>query len=390
MDYEDFFAFADDYKQKGDFFNYILNYIEGLECQISYGKEVSSGIKELYKETSELIKNEDEKEALLNYISGVENEIDAKYKKALGFFEKAREVAKSINNNFLLGWILCEIGSCYRGLKVYNEALSSYFEGLVFAEKVDDKRTMGILHHHIAFCFFELKTEIDKTTYHLDKAREYFSKINDIHYLFNTYTLFIAFYANRSFNIEKVLEFSRYAEELSKTINNPYLLASYFNTKALYYLNISEYEKAEEIFRKALDYANESKEMATIAYIKYNIGYVQYMTKRYKEALETLSEALKEAEKTEDDILISEITGKISLVLKELGKFREARNLYKHLLYTSVGISIFIFLTIFFLIMSIVGFYYDYTAIGIASLGPMVAALVAVMAYIAYIIRRMG
>ncbi|MHC1635761.1 MAG: tetratricopeptide repeat protein, partial [Candidatus Methanospirareceae archaeon] len=142
---------------------------------------------------------------------------------------------------------------------------------------------------------------------------------------------------------------------------------------------------AEENISEALKWAEKSKQPNTIAHIKCNVGYIQYRQRKYKEALRTLNEALKEAEKTEDTTIISRINEVKSLVLKELGRSREARELNIHLVYTPTGFILFTVLTLFFLCLSLLNFYIGFTTIGIASLGPAMASSVAV---IAYMVRR--
>ncbi|MHC1635177.1 MAG: tetratricopeptide repeat protein, partial [Candidatus Methanospirareceae archaeon] len=251
MDFEDYFARADVFKREGDFYKYILYYTEGLERLIRYGEDIDQRIKKIYNEIK-YVEDEDVRKALSNYLLGVKSEAKHAYRKALKYFENARKIAISLDDNFLLGWVLCEIGNCYRALKIYNKALDSYKEGMDYAKKAKDKETIGILHHHIALTLFELKTDIGKCFHHLKEAEKSFLDIDDIHYLFNTYSLFIAYYAAIDFDKNKASEYIEKAEELKEKVKNPYLLASFYDSKAVFYLRMGDYGKAEENISEAL------------------------------------------------------------------------------------------------------------------------------------------
>src|SRR5690606_28258391 len=97
------------------------------------------------------------------------------------------------------------------------------------------------------------------------------------------------------------LFYSREALKQAIQIKDDYLIATAYNTIAGNYDELSETDKAIDIYKKALFYANRTKNDSIKGWINNNLGNMYFFEKKqYREGIDYYNKSIKYAEKTAD------------------------------------------------------------------------------------------
>src|SRR6476660_5516478 len=97
------------------------------------------------------------------------------------------------------------------------------------------------------------------------------------------------------------LRYSREALKQAIQIKDNYLIATAYNTIAGNYDELSENDKAIDIYKKALAYANRTGNDSIIGWINNNLGNMYFFEKQqYEEGIRYYNKSLENAAKTAD------------------------------------------------------------------------------------------
>lgn len=123
---------------------------------------------------------------------------------------------------------------------------------------------------------------------------------------------------------DSALKYYQEAIALAKLLQNKHLQAQNINRLGVYYRNINLQEEALQLYEEALELSLESGDQTQIGHSLNNIGQMYYYKEYFDEALSYYEQARKYFEKVNDkNGLGYNFTG-MSLVLGELGRYKEA------------------------------------------------------------------
>lgn len=119
------------------------------------------------------------------------------------------------------------------------------------------------------------------------------------------------------------LLYSREALKQAIQIKDDYLIATAYNTIAGNYDELSENDKAIEIYKKALVYANRTGNDSIIGWINNNLGNMYFFEKRqYDEGIRYYNKSIEYAEKTADTAKLLLTHLNLALAYSESGQFK--------------------------------------------------------------------
>ncbi|AFL85478.1 signal transduction histidine kinase [Belliella baltica DSM 15883] len=162
------------------------------------------------------------------------------------------------------------------------------------------------IHKIKADSLFKLYNQVDSDT---DKLYILSELVQEIHYS------------------DTALKYYQEAIELSKLLGNKHLEAQNINRLGVYYRNMNLQEEALQLYEEALELSLESGDQTQIGHSLNNIGQMYYYKEYFDEALSYYLQARKYFEEVNDkNGLGYNFTG-MSLVLGELGRYKEAVDL---------------------------------------------------------------
>ncbi|GAB2610650.1 hypothetical protein GCM10026987_05500 [Belliella aquatica] len=123
---------------------------------------------------------------------------------------------------------------------------------------------------------------------------------------------------------DTALKYYQEAIELAKLLQNKHLQAQNINRLGVYYRNMNLHEEALKLYEEALELSLESGNQTQIGHSLNNIGQMYYYKEYFDEALSYYEQARKYFEEVNDkNGLGYNFTG-MSLVLGELGRYKDA------------------------------------------------------------------
>ncbi len=172
-----------------------------------------------------------------------------------------------------------------------NEAIETYQKALTLAYSIDKTQYIIIIYLNLTEIYI-FQEDFENSKFNLKQAAfllkyENFPELD--HKYFYLYAKYFYKMSNFSKALESVNRCYNYKASKRQTCNS-------YNLNGLILNNISEYEMALELFKKALKISKSKKYYDLIADNSYNIGNVYYLLKNYESALQYLLEAL-EADK---------------------------------------------------------------------------------------------
>jgi two-component system, NarL family, sensor kinase len=106
-------------------------------------------------------------------------------------------------------------------------------------------------------------------------------------------------------------------------------LVPYYNVKGIYYRNQAMYDKSIETFYACLEYAMQNNQQRYIAEAWENIGMVNFLTYRYKDALGMMMKSLDIYHELGDSLKIAWLYNSVGRVWFEIGDMERAVSYYR-------------------------------------------------------------
>lgn len=243
------------------------------------------------------------------------------YNDALSRKVEALDIAKKLG----IGTAECHqsIGSTHWNFGNYQEALKSYFEGLIAAEKDNDTLRIIQLLKNIGLTYRETGN-FDKAISHLSKALQIAekNKLNDE--LADIFNIMGGVYLKFS-QPSKAIEYYKQSLNIRETLGYKQSSINTLNNLAKAYLLLKN--KAESItsLNKALELSKEIGDPLAEANIHNELGNTYLSIEDYPEALRRYLLALKIRQSYGKDEDIARTMVNIALVYRRLGLFRNAQ-----------------------------------------------------------------
>lgn len=207
-----------------------------------------------------------------------------KYEDALTALQNAQSINDDLKETLYKIRILNELGSVYRRLSRFNDALEM---------------------HTLALAIFEDYSDDDELT----STYVFLGIINDI-----------------LGNYDKALFFHQQALELNKKQNDISGIAGSLHNIGILYQKIAKYDQALDYYNQALKYWKELNNQNGLSSTYNSLGAVNELTENYTEALKYYKMALEIIEKTGSKYSISIPVNNIGSIYEKLGVLNEAAN----------------------------------------------------------------
>ncbi len=207
-----------------------------------------------------------------------------KYEDALTALQNAQSINDDLKETLYKIRILNELGSVYRRLSRFNDALEM---------------------HTLALAIFEDYTDDDELT----STYVFLGIINDI-----------------LGNYDKALFYHQQALELNKKQNDTSGIAGSLHNIGILYQKIAKYDQALDYYNQALKYWKELNNQNGLSSTYNSLGAVNELTENYTEALKYYTMALEILEKTGSKYSISIPVNNIGSIYEKLGVLNEAAN----------------------------------------------------------------
>jgi len=210
-------------------------------------------------------------------------------KKALDYAKEQMDLAIRVNNEAAIEVGYDNFGFLYKVLGEYEKSLSYHLKSLKIKEQKKDSAGISICMNGIGGLYYSLEN--------FPKALEYFLKETHIDSLLNNKENLIDNYGNIGVcyndmaQPNKALTYYKLAEEISKSIGRKASADLLQNMGSLYLKN-GDLEKAREYLNKALAYALQEDNIATIVVANIALGDLYAQRKEYPEAIRFEEEAL--------------------------------------------------------------------------------------------------
>lgn len=175
--------------------------------------------------------------------------------KGMKYAQKAESLALKTENKQGLVNAYLNIGSSSFFSSDYSAAMKNYKKSLVYAEEINDSKLIGKALNNIGSIYYKQK-KISKAIEYFEKALPYKLVSNDHNSLINAYNnIAILYYELEKPDYEKILQNFKLAKTQLKE-DNPYF-ESFINTNmASAYIEIGEYDIAEELLNKTREMLN--------------------------------------------------------------------------------------------------------------------------------------
>ena len=281
---------------------------------------------------------------------------------AMEFAKDGYKLAKKLNFKRGISDCLNNMGSIYKNIGDYDEAIKNYKKSLILNKEIKDKEgissclgNIGIIYYFKgdyseAIKYFQESMGIFKEIGHkkgvsacltnigniykdqgkYPKAIEYYQKamkiceetedsrgvssclsnIGLVHYYLNHYS--------------QAIEYFQKSQKLKKEFGDKKGISACLNNVGLIYADLMEYEKANENFEKALKLKRELGDKKGISYCLNNIGIIHKNWGNYKKALKYNEEALAIKREMGDKVGISNGLLNIAIVQYELGNYTQS------------------------------------------------------------------
>ena len=217
---------------------------------------------------------------IYGYLSEPDNEIL--------YFEKALQIFTELDNKIEIAGITHNLAQTFTDFGNYTIAIEYYYKALEIEEKIGNElgiaRTLG----SIGSAYEDLG-DYEKAMEYFKKALEYFEELGHKKFLSANYNNLAGIYTK----IDKdslALVFFNKALEINMELKDTLWIS--YN-----YVNMSDIYLKHNNFEKALEYLHKSKDLTDIIgvatdmfYIK--LGYIQYIQKEYRKALQNFEKAL--------------------------------------------------------------------------------------------------
>jgi tetratricopeptide (TPR) repeat protein len=210
------------------------------------------------EEYAKILGNKDKEAAVISNIALVYIEL-SDYERALIFNNKALKIRSLKKDSSAIAISFNNIGMCYHRKGDYTDALSYYYKAYELKKEQNDKDGVANTANNIGQLFFEMY--FDSTKWAIDSALIYFLQA----YNFYTSTanqvglakvlLNIANVYSNGSDHEKALNAYRAALNAQKFINDSAGLSLAYYNMGLQYLELSDYDMAENHFHKSLNVA---------------------------------------------------------------------------------------------------------------------------------------
>ncbi len=180
---------------------------------------------------------------------GLINKNQGEFDKAFDYFQKAKEIYTKQNDERNLAFTLNYIGMVYKNIGSYDKAIEYFTKSADLKKKLNDKRTLGNSYGNLAETYWLMK-DYTRTEQFYKLAIEICSQVNDFENIIR-FELSLSRLYTQTNNIERAYNYLVTAERM---INKGTILGirkSLYETYAVYFEKLKEYDKALEYYKKS-------------------------------------------------------------------------------------------------------------------------------------------
>ncbi|MGE0637422.1 MAG: tetratricopeptide repeat protein [Bacteroidia bacterium] len=250
--------------------------------------------------------------------------------KAIGFYREGAVIAKEINDKIAQGEIYRSIGAAQYHFAEYDSALANYFIALeLFKAAKDTTRFAGVLNNIGTVYYFTRRDSLAAQYY--TEALEIYKRTEDEIGLAKQYGNLGLLYI-RAEDTFKAIEYSVKSLEYYLETNEQAGIATSYLNLGVAYEQADKFDKALENVNKSLEIRTKLGDKRGIAVATAMVANVFFESKQYSKAIEHYKIALPLCKEVKLKAYIFEMMNNMATSYKELGKYREAANLYPQLM----------------------------------------------------------
>lgn len=277
--------------QQLELLNYPSNSILEGDVLITYGAvlEMKSdvlGAIDYYQKALNIFKPAKKKKKTFSALNNLGNALSAigQTPKALEYYFTSLKIAEEIQDTGRIATALNNIGKLDYDSKNFKKALKSFKEALYYFIHINNE-------HNMASCYLNIGN-VYANINQLDSALFYFNKnlitlektpnIIDLAYALRTIGMLYSEFEKH----EIALDYLQKAEEKYKQANYSYGFAIIYESYAILYYRLKQYNKAQIYGEKALKIAKEIKDLVRIKTISFHLYHIYRELKNYKRSIE--------------------------------------------------------------------------------------------------------
>jgi CHAT domain-containing protein/Tfp pilus assembly protein PilF len=272
-----------------------------------------------------------------HYVQGKERRDSGDYQTSIEKFNKAIDLARSIQSKGHELKCLRQLSLTYWELKDFQEFFLLNKKGLDIAQEIKHKGEEGRCLNNIGLFYWQID-DYTEALKNYEKALEIASSVSNLEEENNCLTNIAAIYMDLG-NYDRALEYSIQALESDKKLMDPTNISKDFNNIGIIYErkwttsedkqnlhgSLKYYKAAEELAKQTDDTATEIK-------VLNNIGSVYSYLGEYAKSLDYFQSALIKAQKAQDAEELSIILNNIGIVYAHLGNYEESTRYYQRVI----------------------------------------------------------
>jgi len=195
------------------------------------------------------------------------------YDQSLEWLEKSQANAERTGDDGMLGQVMIEFGLVYSDRGVLEKAIEWFTRGIPLLESVRDFRQLSRVYNNIGDSHMQLK-EWEKAIQHFEKSEEYARMINNQQFigwsLFNSGEALV--------NIgepDRAIERAEMALKMLEPLEDTMGIQGSTRVLALAYMQKKNWEKAQELFDRALEITKSIESKYHTGQLCFDIGKMQ-------------------------------------------------------------------------------------------------------------------
>ena len=249
------------------------------------------------------------------------------FKGSLDYYNRALTIAKTANEEQIIPGILNNIGLVHFNLGNYSEALNTYFVAIKGAEKVNNNFVKAAVLNNIAYVYLELENLDDADANYL-KVLEIDSASGDVRRMAQSLTNIGDVRLKQNRPLDALISL-RKAYDLALGLESPDLIEMSSRTLANIYVALDSLDSAESFFRESISLSKQNNYGVPLVKSMIGLSELLYVKGIYKEALGYAVEAKELAEKMDQTILMRNAHDVLAKIYEAEGNTPAALKSYK-------------------------------------------------------------
>ena len=242
-------------------------------------------------------------------------------------FTSAKVMAKEIGDIRRIMNIAGALGNYSLTIGGADQAKEHFAEAKAMAAEMGDKKSeIGFLGNYAAILsweknFSEAVSAYKKVYEHLRETKDEDAQLQALNHLVRN--------CSQMPDYVETIRYARLGIELAEKLDEKAYVFKFFEEQIAAHIHLDQLEDANKVTRNAIEYANSVKDRDKALELMISLGESCFLAGQNEEALLVIEEAKQKAIRLQKHADIVHLTGRIGVVLAELGRLDEAISIHQ-------------------------------------------------------------